>query len=39
MAESEELKGVVLLLASPASSFSGAAHLDDSGSLVRAGAG
>ena len=38
MAEPEELKGLVLLLASPASSFmTGAAYLIDGGSLVLAG--
>jgi NAD(P)-dependent dehydrogenase (short-subunit alcohol dehydrogenase family) len=39
MAEPEELKGLVLLLASPASSFmTGAAYLIDGGTLVQAGA-
>ena len=38
MAEPEELKGLVLLLASPASSFmTGAAYLIDGGTLVLAG--
>jgi NAD(P)-dependent dehydrogenase (short-subunit alcohol dehydrogenase family) len=37
MAEPEELKGLVVLLASPASSFiTGAAHVIDGGSLVQA---
>jgi NAD(P)-dependent dehydrogenase (short-subunit alcohol dehydrogenase family) len=37
MADPEELKGLVLLLASPASSFiTGAAHVIDGGSLVQA---
>jgi NAD(P)-dependent dehydrogenase (short-subunit alcohol dehydrogenase family) len=40
MAEPEELKGLVLLLASPASSFmTGAAYLIDGGTLVLAGSG
>ena len=39
MADPEELKGLVLLLASPASSFmTGAAYLIDGGTLVLAGA-
>jgi NAD(P)-dependent dehydrogenase (short-subunit alcohol dehydrogenase family) len=38
MAEPEELKGLVLLLASPASSFmTGAAYLIDGGTLVLSG--
>jgi len=38
MAEPQELKGLVLLLASPASSFmTGAAYLIDGGTLVLAG--
>jgi NAD(P)-dependent dehydrogenase (short-subunit alcohol dehydrogenase family) len=38
MGEPEELKGLVLLLASPASSFmTGAAYLVDGGTLVMAG--
>ena len=38
MAEPEELKGLALLLASPASSFmTGAAYLIDGGTLVLAG--
>ena len=37
MADPEELKGLVVLLASPASSFiTGAAHVIDGGSLVQA---
>ena len=36
MGEPEELKGLVLLLASPASSFiTGVAHVIDGGSLVK----